>query len=185
MGNGGYYQFIPHGFCHCFLPLIQRAVSHREIILHTDFTSVNPWAAALHELLQHGSLSKGSALQAQSVPAWVPHRITNPPANLFSIALLSTGPCSSRGFPWCHSLLWASACSDVVSSRGCRWIFAPSLTSTGCRAQLPHHDFHHRLRGNVCSATWSTRTPATTWAFAEMFLLYTLTLFSLPAITYE
>ena len=41
--------------------------------------------------------------------------------------------CSSVGSPWGHRLLWASTCSRVGSSMGCRWISAPQWTSMVCR----------------------------------------------------
>ena len=43
------------------------------------------------------------------------------------------GTCSSVGSPQGHSLLWASPCSSVGSSLGCRWRSAPLWTSMGCR----------------------------------------------------
>ena len=41
--------------------------------------------------------------------------------------------CSSMGFPRGHSLPWASTCSRVGSSLGCRWISAPPWTSMDYR----------------------------------------------------
>jgi len=37
------------------------------------------------------------------------------------------------GFPRAHSLLWASTCSSVGSSKDCRWISVPLWTSMDCR----------------------------------------------------
>jgi len=58
------------------------------------------------------------------------------PANLLQRGLLSPRvrrswqePAPSRG----HSLPWASTCSSVRSSMGCKWISAPLWTSIDCR----------------------------------------------------
>ena len=99
-----------------------------------------PQAAVLHELLQRGPFPWGAVLQEQAAPAWVPRGVTSPASKPApSWAPLSMGlqvlpgTCSSMGFPWGHSLLWASTCSGVGSSMGCRWIAAPPLSSMGCR----------------------------------------------------
>ena len=94
----------------------------REAVLHKLIHRESfPWAAVLCELLQHGSFPWGAGLQEQTAPAWAP---------------LSIGParsCSSTGFPWGHSLLWASTCPGEGSSTDCKWISAPPCTSLGCR----------------------------------------------------
>lgn len=36
-----------------------------------------PWAAVLHELLQHTSLPQGAVLQEQTAPGWFPHGVTS------------------------------------------------------------------------------------------------------------
>jgi len=87
-----------------------------------------------------GSLPWGTVLQEQAAPAWVPRRVTSParkPASAW--APLSTGlqvlagACSSMGSPQGHSLLRASPCSVMGSSKGCRWRSTPLWTSMGCR----------------------------------------------------
>jgi len=52
------------------------------------------------------------------------------------------GACSSTSSPWSHSLLWASTCSSVGSSMGCRWVSAPPWTSMGC--------------GWICAPPWTS-----------------------------
>jgi len=81
-----------------------------------------PWAAALHELPQCGSLPRGAVLQEQAAPVWVPHGVTSPASKLaltwaplcMGLQILS-GACSSAGSPQGHSLLQASTCSSVGS----------------------------------------------------------------------
>jgi len=99
-----------------------------------------PWGAVFHELLQHGSLPQGTVLQEQAAPALVPHGVTRPASKpALAWAPFSTGPqvlagaCSSVGSPQGHSFLWASACSGMGSSPGCRWRSAPPWTSMVCR----------------------------------------------------
>lgn len=68
------------------------------------------------------------------------------------------GACSRVSFPWGRSLLQASTCCDVGSSRGCRWISVPLWSPCATGAQLPHQSLQHRLQGHLSS--WSTFSPS-------------------------
>jgi len=110
------------------------------------------WETVLHELLkcesfQNRLLQRGSPVGSQVLPA-----------NLLQRGLLSAvpqvlpGACSCMGFPRSHSLLWASSCSGMGSSTGCRWISAPPCTRMG------HRD-------TACLMPWSS-----SWAAGESLL---------------
>ena len=124
----------------------------------TNFTSVSPF----HRVQYFINCSSVSPAGSQVLPANLLQ------CGFLSLSLsLSTGSqvlpgtCSSTGFPWGHRLIWASTCSGMVSSVGCRWISAPLWTSMGWQGDsLPYHGLLHRLHGNFCSSTWSTSSPS-------------------------
>lgn len=132
MGNGGSRQFIMHCLCCSFL-----------------LTGRTPHTLLL---LQHGVPPTGDS-PPQNSPVWVlpmgcsfsltaPAWVTSIGCSPSGTDCLSVGPprghkscqqtCSSVGFPWGHSLLWASTCPSVESSMGCRWVSAPLWTSMDC-----------------------------------------------------
>ena len=62
----------------------------RETVLHRHLQCESfPWAAALHELPQHGSSLRSAVLQEQAAPARVPTESQALPANLLRRGLLS------------------------------------------------------------------------------------------------
>jgi len=136
----------------------------------------------------HMSFPWGAVLQEQTAPAWVPHGVASPaskPAPAW--AHLPTGPQvlsgahSSVGFPQGHSLLWASICSGLESSPGCRWIAAPPWTSMGrtgtaCLTMA----FAMGCRGISALAPGAAPLLSSplTFVSAELFLSHILTLLS-------
>jgi len=95
----------------------------------------------------------------------------------------STGPqvlpgaCSSTGSPQGHSLFWASSCSGVGSSVGCRWISAPPWTSMGCRGTTClAMVFSTGCRGISAPAPGAppSHPSSLTLVSAELFLLHLL-----------
>lgn len=83
-----------------------------------------PRAAVLHRLLQHGFLPWGASPSGADS-----HGATSPAGKPAPVQVpLSMGPlvlqkaCSSVGFPWDPSLLWASTCSGTGSCMSCRGI---------------------------------------------------------------
>lgn len=66
------------------------------------------WAVVLQELLQYGSFPQGTVLQENTVPAWVPNRVTSP-ARKPALCGLSTG---------CSFFQVISTCSSTESSMG-------------------------------------------------------------------
>jgi len=95
----------------------------RETVLHKLLQSESfSWAAALHELPEHGFLPRGAVLQEQAAPAWVLTGSHALPANLLWCGLLSPWvhrswqePAPMWGSPQGHSLLQTSPCSGMGS----------------------------------------------------------------------
>jgi len=110
----------------------------QETVLHEFLPHEScPQHAALHKLLQRGSFPQGAIFQEQAAPVWVPHEVTGPASKSAPAwAPLSMGlqvlpaACS---IATSHSPIWASTCSGVGSSMGCRWISAPPWISMGHR----------------------------------------------------
>jgi len=109
----------------------------RETALHKLLQCESfPWAAALHELPQRGSLSRGAVFQEQAAPAWVHHGVItsfrHPPAPVW-------GPFHG---------LQVDICSTV------------DLHGLQGNNNLPHHGLHHELQGKaLCSGVLSTCSP--------------------------
>jgi len=85
-----------------------------------NFSSISPWTALLHKLLQHGSFPRGAFLQEPAAPTLVHHSITSPARKpvpawvLFSMGpQILPGTCSSAGFPQAHNLLQAHPLAPV------------------------------------------------------------------------
>lgn len=104
-----------------------------EAVLHEVQCECFPQAAALHELLQPGSLPWGTVLQEQTVSAWVPCRVTSP----------ASKPASKWGLPQTAGGYLLTV--DLLGLQG---------------ESLPRHGLHHRLQGNSCSDIWSTFSPS-------------------------
>jgi len=104
-----------------------------ETVLHEFLQCESfPWDAVLHEQLQCGFFPQGAVVQQQAAPAWIPHGVTAPaskPASAWNFLFMGpqvlSGTCSSMGFLWGHSLLWA---------------YPPAW-----------HRVLHRLQVNICS----------------------------------
>lgn len=96
----------------------------------TNFSSMGP--------------SIGLVNQEQIAAAWAP----------FSLSPhVLPGACSIVGFPWGHSLPWASICSSMGNpseAAGGFLLYCGSSWTAG--GQLPHHGLHR----NLCSDAWST-----------------------------
>ena len=184
--------------------------SGREGLTRFPLSSVGsiPWETVLHELLQR-VLPMGYS-SSRTAPAWVPSMGCSPSGadcssvgpprghkpcqqTCFGVGSSlhgTTGPqvlpgaCSSTGFPRGHSLLWASTCSGVGSSTGCRWISAPPWTSMGCRGTAClTMVFPMGCRGISAPAPGAPPPPPSslTLVSAELFLSHLLTPLSLAA----
>jgi len=112
--GGGLLTLCP---CSSVGSLSQEAVLHKRL-QHESF----PWAAALPELPQRGSLPTGCSPSGTGCSSMGPHGVTSPGSKpALAWAPLSTGPqvlagvWSSAGSPRGHSFLWASTCSSVRS----------------------------------------------------------------------
>jgi len=121
----------------------------------------HPWEAVLHELLQHGSFSRGAVLQEQAAPAWIPCGITSPaskPAPAW--ASLSTGPARrllQRGLPMGSQTPLGIHLLQCGVLHGLQVDICSTVDLHGLQGDsLPHHGLLHRLQGNLCSGTWST-----------------------------
>jgi len=137
--------------------IVTPSFSQGELLTHCPCSSMGflPWETVLHELLQHGCLPRGAALQEPAASMWVLHWVTSPaskPAPLWTS--LSMGPqvlpgaCSSMGFPRGYSLLRTSTCSGMGSS---------TVDLHGLQGDsLPYHGLLHGLQENLCSGAWST-----------------------------
>lgn len=139
------------------LPLLQVGFPHLRQSF-TNFSNVNP----------------SHRLQLMNCSAWLPSRECSPsgtewfpmgsqvlPAKLLHQGLLprdpQAGTCSSTGFPWDHSLLWAHAPAPLWGSPraagGCLLHHGPPWA---VGAQLPQRGLHLGLQGNLCPSSWST-----------------------------
>jgi len=165
MGNGGYGQFITR-LCRSFL--LRGRTPHTLPLLHRILQcEFFPWAAAVHELPQRGSLPQGAVLQEQAAPAWVPHGVTSSaskPAPAWAPLYRSTGPGRSllqHGLPTGSQLpsgihlLWCGVLHRVQVG------ICSTMDLHGLhRDNLPHHGLHHKLQGKtLCSGFSSTSSP--------------------------
>lgn len=108
-----------------------------------------PWAAVLQELPQHVSLSMGSCLQEQAALLWPPQG---------------------------HSPLWASPCSSVVSSMGCRDTASSLWAAPQAEGQPQLWCLEHLLPllplGSVETFFWHGFPPFSGWSCAVFFFAF-------------
>ena len=91
-----------------------------------------PQASVFHELLQHVSLPWGAVLQAQTAPAWVPHRVASPPSTPTPAqtshgvtASLRHPPAPAWGLPW--------AAGGYLLHRGPPWAAGGQVNNIHCK----------------------------------------------------
>jgi len=104
-------------------------------------------AAALHKLVQHGSLSWCAVLQEQTAPVWVTSGTTVPTRRLFQHGL-STGSQLPSG----HIHVVRRGVLHRLKVDICFTVDLHGLQGDN----LPHHGSLHWLQVNLCSSTWST-----------------------------
>jgi len=170
-GSGGCGQFIAPCLCCSFLLTFLPCPSVGSL----------PRETVLHELVQRGSPHRLQSFRKGLLQHRGPQAL---PAKLLQHGLLAlhrpTYPARSLlqcGVSMGRSLLWASACSSVGSSTGCRWRSALPWTSTGCRGTACLTVVFTMGWRGISAPVPGAPTPSPSWPLvsAELFFSHVLT----------